>query len=149
VIVDPGSPGLRATKVQIDVKPTINLTNEGSIAVTLLTTADFDAWSVDISSVRFGFAQAYSYERKDMDNDGDLDLVLYFRTQDTNLRALYEQLLAEDMDGDGILDSTRQTATVSLIGETLDGELFQGDDDVSLFLSGKSLRQLLDELFGS
>ena len=32
--------------------------------------------------------------------------------------------------------------------QTLDDVLFSGSDDISLFLSGRALRELLDELFG-
>ena len=34
-------------------------------------------------------------------------MVLHFRPQDTNLRALYERLLADEINGDGVLDSRR------------------------------------------
>jgi hypothetical protein len=36
----------------------------------------------------------------DVNGEGWLDLVLDFRTQDTNLRDLYERLLAEEIDAD-------------------------------------------------
>ena len=63
--------------------------------------------------------------------------------------AIYEQLLIEDHDEDGVLDSTQQLAEVTLIGETVDHVAIQGSDRVRLFLAGKSLRQLLQALFGS
>ena len=81
-----------------------------------------------------------------MDGDGDLDMVLRFRTQDTSLRTVYEELLIDDHDADGILDSTRQKAVLALTGETLSDQRFQGTDDVNLFLSGKALRDFLADM---
>ena len=69
-----------------------------------------------------------------------------FRSQDTQLRAIYEQLLAEDLDEDGVLDSTRQAVSVSLIGETIDEILIEGSDELTMFLAGRELRAMLEEL---
>jgi hypothetical protein len=151
VIVDPGAPVLMPRQVQIDIKPgdgtnSTNLAGQGNIAVALLSTADFNAALVDVGSVRFAGAAAVQWALEDVNGDGRLDMVLHFRTQDTNLRALYEQLLADDIDADGVLDSSRQTATIALTGSTTDDELFEGWDYIDLFLSGKALRDLLDEL---
>jgi hypothetical protein len=63
------------------------------------------------------------------------------------LAEIYSQLLLDDADDDGILDSTRQEATVSLSGETTDETQFLGSGDVDLFFSGRALRNLLDQLF--
>jgi hypothetical protein len=71
---------------------------------------------------------------------------LDFRSQDTQLRAIYEQLLAEDLDEDGVLDSTRQAVSVSLIGETIDEILIEGSDELTMFLAGRELRAMLEEL---
>ena len=123
------------------------MTSNGEIAVAIFTTADFDAAQVDVSTVFFG-AMAVKSALEDVDGDGDLDMVLHFLTQDTNLADIYAQLLLDDADADGVLDSTRQTVEVALTGETLDDQLFEGSDELNLFLSGKALRDLLDELFG-
>jgi hypothetical protein len=141
-------------QVQIDIKPgstdnTINLGSNGTISVAILTTQTFNAFWVDVASVRFASASAFAFQFKDVDNDGDLDLLLNFRTQDTNLLALYEDLLVDDFDEDGVLDSTRQEATASLFGLTTTNELFQGEDELNLFLSGRALRDLLDELYAT
>ena len=77
---------------------------------------------------------------------GRLDLVLHFRIAETNLRAIYEQLLADDLNGDGELDSNRQRVEVTLTGQTIDEVFLEGFNQLDLFLAGKSLRQLLDEL---
>jgi hypothetical protein len=71
---------------------------------------------------------------------------LDFRSQDTQLRAIYEQLLAEDLDEDGDQDSTRQAVSVSLIGETIDEILIEGSDELTMFLAGRELRAMLEEL---
>jgi uncharacterized delta-60 repeat protein len=140
--------------VQVDFRPgsgdtQVNLASQGIIAVAIPTTADFDAATVDAASVRFAGAAPVRYALEDVDGDGDLDMVLHFRTQDTNLREVYEQLLIDDINSDGVLDSTRQEALVSLNGSTNDGDLIEGSDTVDLFLSGKSLRELLEELASS
>jgi hypothetical protein len=92
---------------------------------------------------------AEQWSLEDIDGDGDTDLILHFRTQETNLRAIYEQLITEDINEDGILDSNHQQASVSLTGLTTTDELFDGADDVDLFLTGRALRELLDELAGA
>ena len=148
-----GNPAIAILPVQIDIKPgsdpnSINLKNNGVIAVAIFTTADFDASGVDVSTVVFADAFAVHSALEDVDDDGDLDLILHFRTQDTSLLQLYEQLLIDDEDADGVLDSTRQATDVKLEGETVDSALFDGSDEVDLFFSGKALRQFLDELFG-
>jgi len=137
--------------VEIDVKPgsdpnSINLASKGVIAVAIFTTAAFDASLVNASTVVFAGANAVHWALEDTDGDGDLDMVLHFRVQDTNLADVYAQLVADDLDEDGVLDSNHQAATVSLTGLTATDEYFQGFDEVDLFLSGKHLRDLLEDL---
>jgi uncharacterized delta-60 repeat protein len=143
-------PGQTVRPVQIDVKPgdsnTVNLASNGVITVAILSTVGFDASQVHVGTVLFAGAHAVQSAFQDVNGDGRLDLLLHFRTQDTALRSLYEQLLADDINGDGVLDSNHQTAEVSLTGETVDDVLIEGFDDMDLFLSGKKLRSLLDEL---
>jgi PKD repeat protein len=140
--------------VRIDIKPgsdpnTTNLANEGLIAVAISTTAEFDASRVNASTVLFAGASAVQSALEDVDGDGDLDMILQFRTQDTNLRAIYEQLLADDLNGDGILDSNQQEVQATMTSKTLEELLFEGADTMDLFLAGRALRELLDALAAS
>lgn len=152
VIVDPGAPVyVPPLQVRIDIKPgdgtnTVNLDSQGVIAVAVLSSATFDARLVDVASVRFAGAAAVGWSLKDVNGDGRLDLVLNFRTQDTTLRALYAQLLADDVDADGVLDSSHQAASITLTGSTTTQQQFQGSDTIDLFLAGKALRDLLGRL---
>jgi hypothetical protein len=118
----------------------------GALAVALFSTADFVASRALASSVVFAGAHATQSVLEDVDGYGRLDLLLDFRSQDTQLRAIYEQLLAEDLDEDGVLDSTRQAVSVSLIGETIDEILIEGSDELTMFLAGRELRAMLEEL---
>src|SRR5262249_54629378 len=91
-------------EVAIDIRPDdaaneINLKSNGVLAVAVLTTADFDATTVDtsdLSRIRFGDANGtarvspvrFALEDidgdgdEDIDGDGDLDLVLFFSMRD-------------------------------------------------------------------
>jgi VCBS repeat-containing protein len=151
VVVDPGTPALKPLQVQIDIKPgdgtsAVNLDSQGVIAVAVLSSATFDARQVSVGSVRFAGAAAVGWALEDVNGDGRLDLVLNFRTQDTTLRALYAQLLADDVDADGVLDSSHQAASITLTGSTTTQQQFQGSDSIDLFLAGKALRDLLARL---
>lgn len=110
--------------VQIDIKPrrdpnSINLRSKGPIPVAVLTTEDFDATTVDPDTVQFGPSGAsvdmtgsgkLRAAIKDVDHDGDLDLILRFRTQDTGIAP-----------GD---------TEACLTGQTYDGVPIEGCDSV-------------------
>jgi len=105
--------------VEIDIKPgsdlnPINLKSNGVIPVAVLTTDDFDATTVDAATVRFGpeKAEQEHYALEDVDNDGDLDMILHFRTQDTGIGP----------DDDEAI----------LTGETLNGDYFTGTDSIRI-----------------
>ena len=130
----------------METSPLCLLASDGLIAVAIFTTDDFDVSQVDAGTVVLVGASVVHSAMEDVDGDGDLDRVLHFWVQETNLADIYAQLLAEDMDEDGVLDLKRQTAAVSLFVETTDDEGIVGMGKLDLFFSGKALRELLDEL---
>lgn len=120
-------------EVEIDIKPgsdpnSINCNNEnGVITVAILTTEDFDATTVDHTTVSFEGASETHVDKKsgeprrheeDVDDDGDIDLVFHFRLGDTDLTC----------------DSTEGTLT----GETYGGQPIQGTDTVNIVPKGKN-----------
>ena len=67
----------------------INLNSKGRIPVAILTTPEFDASLVLADSIRFGPGEAppAHYQLEDVDKDGDLDLILHFRTRLTGIES--------------------------------------------------------------
>jgi hypothetical protein len=119
--------------VAIDIKPSgdnnhINPNSEGKIEVVILSSSNFNAQLIDISSLRFGRtgqedslsrnkgAPRYSY--KDVNHDGLLDLVVEFDTESTGFQA-----------GD--------TLGV-LTGRLQDGTMFTGTDSITTNSNGHS-----------
>ena len=108
-----------ALTVALDVRPgsakdPINPKSNGVIPVAILGTSSFDASTVDQVSVRFGTGQASPQGRgqfEDVNGDGQLDLVLHFRTQDAGIQC-----------GD---------TSVSITGQTLNGIPIQGSDSIT------------------
>jgi hypothetical protein len=113
--------------VLIDIKPgsdpnSINCNNENEvITVAILATEDFDATTVDHTTVTFEGASETHVNMKsgeprrheeDVDRDGDADLVFHFRLGDTNLTC----------------ESTEGTLT----GETIDAQAIVGTDAVRM-----------------
>jgi dipeptidyl aminopeptidase/acylaminoacyl peptidase len=91
-------PTASAEQVALDIKPgsdrnPINLRSRGFIPVAILSSADFDATSVDLSSVRFGDAEDASQRaaaqqranRGDANGDGRVDLLMYFAIRHTGI----------------------------------------------------------------
>jgi len=113
-------------EVAIDIKPgsdpnAINPNSRGVIPVAILTTSiapcdvlNFDATTVDPLSVKFGPGQATESHGKghieDADGDGDLDLVLHFKTQQSGIQC-----------GD---------TEASLVGTTFGGQEIAGTDAI-------------------
>ena len=105
--------------VSIDIMPgssvnPINLRSRGMIPVAILSTADFDATTVDGTTVLFaGASPSHGSGRlKDVDRDGDLDWLGHFKTQETNIQL-----------GD---------VSAGLTGTTTSGQAFQGSDSIQV-----------------
>jgi probable HAF family extracellular repeat protein len=103
--------------ITIDIKPgsdpnSINLKSNGVVPVAILSTIGFEATGVDPSTVLFADAFPVKWTMDDVNQDGEMDLLLHFRTQDLNLTQ----------------DSTEATLT----GETMDGTPIEGTDTVNI-----------------
>ncbi|MEW8660359.1 MAG: hypothetical protein AB2603_18775 [Candidatus Thiodiazotropha endolucinida] len=100
-----------ATSVLIDIKPSnrknpVNPRSKGKLKVAILTTDDFDASTVNIASIRFGpnGAEAVRSRVKDIDHDGDWDLVFKVKTGETGIACgdTEATLSAQTLDGDPV-----------------------------------------------
>ncbi len=115
-----GTPLCGPEVIAIDIKPgslpnTINPGSEGIIRVAVLTTGAFDAATVDPTTILFGVtgteeAPVHS-ALDDVDEDGDMDLILKFNTQDTGIEC-----------GD---------TAASVTGETFGGRALAGSDSIT------------------
>lgn len=104
-------------QVEIDIKPgsypnSINLKSNGVVPVAVLTTEDFDAVDVDPGTVEFAGALPLRWAMCDVDDDGDLDIVFHFKTQDLSL--------------------DENSTEAELTGQTNDGDDISGTDDVRI-----------------
>ncbi|OGO47046.1 MAG: hypothetical protein A2W34_07520 [Chloroflexi bacterium RBG_16_64_32] len=109
--------------ISVDLKPgsdpnSTNLDSRGAIPVAILTTPDFDAADVDRDTVLFEGASPLQHGRsvEDVDEDGDLDLIMHFRTRETDI--------AED------------ATEACLTGQTFDGLPIQGCDIIRIVPPG-------------
>ena len=116
--------------------------SNGVVPIVLFTTDSFDASTVDVSTVIWAGAGVYHSSLEDVDNDGDLDLVLHFRLKDTDLLAVFAGLA--NKNGGHKKQSFNVSTTLS--GETTDGTQFLGTAPVDVFMSGRALRDLLDSV---
>ena len=112
-----GTPTVQTITVAIDIKPgdgpnSINLKSRGVVPVAVLTTPEFDATTVDPATVYFAGAQPVKWIMADVHGDGDLDLLLHFKTQS--------------------LDLTAASTEATLTGSTYDGQSIEGTDSVRI-----------------
>jgi len=117
--------------VDVDVKPCnsqnkVNARSQGVIPLAIYTTADFDAATINADTVRLEGVAADHFALEDVDNDGDLDLILHFRTQD-----LLDALALDLGSGES------EQVQVELTGETVDAVMIEGFDTIDFFLPGK------------
>lgn len=110
----PSGPPPGPTDLTIDVRSTIHPRSKGVIPVVIFTTATFDATTVDPANVRFGpgnAAEAHGTGHiSDVDGDGDLDLMLHFRTQDAAIPC--------------------GATSATLTGQTFSAQAVQGSDTI-------------------
>ncbi len=112
-----------AEDVRIDIKPnsssnTIDCdTKKGKVSVGIFTEGDFDAQTVDVSSVELEGITANKFKLKDLDADGDIDAVLKFK----------KALICEV--GTSL---SAQSVTLQLFGQTTNGKQFEGTDQIRI-----------------
>ena len=104
-------------EVVIDIKPSgspnsINLKSQGVVPVAVLTTADFDAATIDPATVVFAGAAPVRWTLEDVDDDGDADMLFHFKTQE--------------------LDLTENSTEATLTGQTVDEIPIHGTDEVRI-----------------
>jgi hypothetical protein len=92
-VVDMGAYELQVIPVWVDIKPgdpgelkPINLKAKGRIPLAVLSTDEFDALTIDPSTVVFAGARHVKADWEDVDGDGDQDLMLHVLTEDIELR---------------------------------------------------------------
>jgi len=103
-----------AYEISIDIKPgsypnSINLDKKGVTPVAVLTTAEFDATTVDPATVRFGPAAVspLRWVLEDVDFDGDMDMILHFDALECGFTATDTEgvLTAETFGGREVVGS--------------------------------------------
>lgn len=115
--------GEESILVDIDIKPgdypnSINPNSNGKIPVAILTTDDFDAFNIDQDSILFLDASPNKCTMEDVDDDGDIDMLLNFKVQECNFSLLVDE-------GD-------EYPYAYLTGETISGDLVEGKDTIRL-----------------
>jgi hypothetical protein len=116
-VVVAGSP-----QVTIDIEPCCKCNviilhrcgSLGVVSVAIITTPQFDATTVDPTTVIFAGAHAKWWKAVDVDHDRDKDLLLTFRTKDTNLAPGYTQACLDGKTYGG--DAIHACDSVHVIG---------------------------------
>jgi len=102
----------------IDIKPgsdinPINLKSKGLVPVSILTTDNLDALTVDLSTIIFAGADPVKWEVQDIDGDGNNDVLLHFKTGELS-------------------DLSSDSTEAVLTGATLDSTPISGKDSVKI-----------------
>jgi len=104
--------------VKMDVRPfarfnIINLKSRGVVPVAIFGDKDLDVSDIDVDSVAFAGAQCVRSFIKDVNHDGEDDLLLFFRTRELNLDlTLSDRTTREEATLTGFLeDGTELVAT--------------------------------------
>ena len=122
----------------------VNLNNalkgKATFEIVIHSTAAFDASTIDVSTVLWAGAGVYRSRLKDVDRDGDRDLTLRFLISQTTLLNDYRNAMAINSS------NNHQQLNYMLTGTTHGGTGFAGATSLDLFMTGKSLRDLLDTL---
>ncbi len=113
----PEVPVQTPVEVQIDIRPSnpknvVRLSSGAKVPVAILSAAGFDAATVNPATVLFAGAVSVGSKLEDVDSDGDLDLLLYFRAR--------------------LLDLDASDTEATLTGDTLDGTPIEGTDTVKV-----------------
>jgi hypothetical protein len=117
----------------IDIKPgsstnSINLKSRGVVPVAVLTTNDFDAGTlVPDYSILFAGASPVHTSLRDVDEDGDMDMLFHFRTQTLDL---------DENSIEATLTATL-TSAVTRSSAVTAGAIIQGTDKVKIKSSSK------------
>jgi ELWxxDGT repeat protein len=140
-----------ALNVEIDfVQSNVNLEQSGSIALVIFGSSLFDVTQVHSSSLTLAGVSldVFNQSVSDVNQDGQADLTLHFRTSSAlkaALTALYADALLDDY-GDDQMYAAKQDVLLSLDGAFGDFGQLHGSDDATVFLAGKSLKTLLASL---
>ncbi len=111
------TPVSQVLEIEIDIKPgshpnSINLKSRGKVPVATLTTDNFDANDADPDTVSFAGAKPLCWRMKDVDNDGDDDMLFHFKIKE--------------------LELTKENTEATLEGATFDGIQIIGTDSVKI-----------------
>ena len=107
----------KSRPVTIDIVPgstqnVINLLSQGTVMVAVISEVDFDALTIDGATVLFADAPVASSFSHDVNTDGITDMIFHFDIQSLSL------------------DTSSTSA--KLIGTTLGGDGFEGEDSVTI-----------------
>lgn len=111
-----------ALRVSIDVKPGDHPTSlepkrEGMVPIAVLSSKEFDATSVDLSSIRAGATGVegtmFRSMKEDVDHDGDVDLMILFRVAELALTCNSKGITVKGKTAQGLDFEGTETVTMS------------------------------------